>query len=452
MLCGYTQKFLKNDQGGGTVVGLIWFMLLVGLCGLAVDTTNGIRNRTMLQVTADAAALAAVIDLPSTAVAVASAITYSNGNMPVAEYGEVLKPENVEIGSWERASRKFNAGGMAPDTVRVRLHQTEENANAVPVNFLRIIGLQTWNVNVEAVAQRYIPDCLRSGLVARGLIDISSSNDFGKRICLHGQEGVHMRSHNYFAPGVSVSMPDIDQMLVLPSDGMKNSPGLPVVLKEQSFDPRMVNHVAEFIDDLLTKEAYVTPSYIDTSKDVIVRDETYNFADVEPGRIYHIECPANKNVGIPNNITLTEVVIVSDCQVSVGSNVSMHDVVLASRAGGNPGGGSATGSTVGNADGTQNSNINFSADANLGLADRCAPGGGVQIFSNASVHFSSTMTINGLQIVAKGDVDLGAHGAGINGINVQTGGNITLTSSNMFGRCTGGSPQFFPIYYYRLVA
>ena len=461
MLRWYAHRFLTDNHGGGTIIGLFWFMALVAICGLAVDATNGLRNRTMLQATADAAALAGTIDLPDSGAAVASAVAYSDDNMPVAKYGEVLKPGDVEVGSWNRALRSFNAGGFAPDSVRVSLHQTEEHSNAVPVNFLRVIGLQTWNVNVEAVAQRYIPDCLRDGLVARGLIDISSNNGFVNRICIHGHKltnmqlflVLHMQNHNYYEAGVNVSMPDIDQMLILPSGGIESNPGLAPALKEQSFDPRMVNHVDEFMNNLLAKQAYVTPSYIDTAKDVIVKDEKYNFANVEPGRIYHIQCAANKNVNIPTNITLTRVVIVSDCQVSVGSNVSLVDVILASRSGDNPGGDNGNSGAVSGAGGArvQNANINFSSGVNLGAADSCAPGGGVQIFSNASVHFSSTMTINGVQIIAKGDVDLGARNAGINGINVQTGGNITLTANNMLGLCSGGSPQFFPIYYYRLV-
>jgi len=44
--------FLEDQRGGGTVFGLLWFMLLVGICGLAVDSTDGLRNKTMLQATA----------------------------------------------------------------------------------------------------------------------------------------------------------------------------------------------------------------------------------------------------------------------------------------------------------------------------------------------------------------------------------------------------------------
>jgi hypothetical protein len=59
---------------------------------MAVDTINGLRNRTMLQATADAdaAALGGAIDLPAASAAVTSAVAYSAGNMPAALYGSVL--------------------------------------------------------------------------------------------------------------------------------------------------------------------------------------------------------------------------------------------------------------------------------------------------------------------------------------------------------------------------
>ena len=72
---GDCQKFLNDELGGGTVMGLLWFALLVGFTGLAVDTINGSRTRTMLQATvdADAVALGGAIDLP--VAAVISAVT-----------------------------------------------------------------------------------------------------------------------------------------------------------------------------------------------------------------------------------------------------------------------------------------------------------------------------------------------------------------------------------------
>ena len=93
MLGGGCRKFLNDELGGGTVMGLLWLILLVGITGLAVDTINGFHTRTMLQATAtaDTAALAGVIDLPNEDTAVTSAVAYSAGNMSAALYDSVLK-------------------------------------------------------------------------------------------------------------------------------------------------------------------------------------------------------------------------------------------------------------------------------------------------------------------------------------------------------------------------
>ncbi len=93
MLRTRVNEFANNEAGGGAVMGLLWFALLVSITGLAVDTINGFSTRTMLQATADAdaAALGGAIDLPAAASAVTSAVAYSTGNMPAALYGSVLK-------------------------------------------------------------------------------------------------------------------------------------------------------------------------------------------------------------------------------------------------------------------------------------------------------------------------------------------------------------------------
>jgi len=340
--------FVQEELGGGTIMGLFWFMLMVGITGMAVDATNGFRNRTMLQATADSAVLAAVIDLPDGAAASASAITNSLNNMSGEQYGQVLQAGDVEIGAWDNAGRGFTVGGTAPNpldptgpwlpnSVRVTLHQTAANGNAVPVNLLRIAGLYTWDVNVQAVAQRYLPDCLNDGLIARGMVDISSNNAFVNNICIHGQQGVEMQNHNYHESGVNVSMPDMDNQLVIPTGGMTSNPGLPQALREQSFDPRMVNHVNEIMADILTKEAYVLPTFINAAWPVVDVNANYVFltSSVVPGTIYHVVCAPNKNVSIKNNTVLVNVAIIADCGISVGSGATLINVVLGSTALGN---------------------------------------------------------------------------------------------------------------------
>ncbi len=201
-------EFANNEDGAGTIMGLLWFMLLVGITGMAVDVTDGFRNRTMLQATADASALAGAIDLPdNSAAAVATAVSYAVDNMGTEINGSVLDPADVQVGLWDAATQSLDTTSLLPDAVMVTVRRSAENANAVPVNFLRIMGLQTWNVTAQAVAQRFIPGCLRDGLIAREIVDMSSNNGFVNEICIHGEQGVDLQSNNYFETGVNVSIP-----------------------------------------------------------------------------------------------------------------------------------------------------------------------------------------------------------------------------------------------------
>ena len=436
-------RFVSDQSGGGTIMGLFWFMLMVGITGMAVDSTNGFRARTMLQATADATALAAAIDLPNTANVMATAVTYADSNMGAEVNGTVLDTADVKIGLWDASTLTLDTGSGVPDSVMVTVRQTEANSNPVPVNFLRIIGLMNWNVQARAVAQRFTPECLKDGLIARGIVDISSNNDFVNEICIHGQQGVEMQNHNFYEWGVTVSMPNPGEQLTIPTGGMTSNPGLPEALRENILDPRMVNHIDEIMAQMLDRTSPIIPTYINTALPVLVIDEKFNLATAQPGRIYHVVCAPNKNVSIPANSTVTRIVVIADCEIKINAGATVTSAVLGSRSGGNPG--------QGQGGGISNANIGVAANVQLGAPDNCAEGGGVQLYSNATIHTAASTAIDGVQMVARGDIELGARDSGINGISAQAGGNIDLTSNNAFGLCSGGAPNLFTVPYYRLV-
>ena len=436
MLRAELKRFAADETGGGTVMGLFWFIMLVMICGLAVDITDGFRARTMLQATADSAALAAAVDLSDGATAVSTtAVSYAQDNMQQSTNGTVLRGSDVQVGQWDHETKFLDLGAAEPDSVMVTVHRSASNENPLPVNFLRIVGLVEWDVTARAIAQRYIPECLRDGLVAREIVDISSNNDFTNDICIHGQQGVHMQNHNYYETGVNVSMPDRD-MLTIPSGGMESNPGLPEALRENSMDPRMVNHVDEIMLNFIDPTWEHQPSYVHNLPPIVV-DEKFDLNDAQPHRIYHVQCKPNKNTIIASNTVLMNVVVIADCEIKINAGAFIANAVLGSRSGGN-----------GN---ISKANVGAAANVQLGLPDNCTPGGGVIILSNATIQTASSTTINGVQMVAAGDIELGAQNNGINGISAQSGGEIKLTSNNQFGLCSGGAPNVLTSWYYRLV-
>ncbi len=428
--------FLADEGGLGTIWSLLWFMIVCAFAGLAIDTTDGLRNRTMLQATADAAALAAAIELPDTAEARATAVFYAQDNMAPQVNGKVLDVRDVHVGEWDPDTQTLDKSAPNPDTVMVTTLRGQENTNPLPVTFLQILGMEAWNVRAQAAAQRYIPECLNDGLIARNEVHISSNNHFTRNICVHGQEGVKIQSNNIYDPGVIVSMYDMDT-LQLPNSGFSSNDGLREALREQGLDPRMANHVDGIMQQFLDRDPAVLPTYTKADEEVIVVDEKFKLDEAKPHHVYHVQCRPNKNAKIPSNAVIQHVVIIADCELHIGTSASLQNVVLGSRSGGNGR--------------TDKANVKAAAKTRLGAPDNCADGGGVQIFSNATIHTSSSTVINGVQMVARGDIELGARDEGINGISAQSGDNITLTSNNVFGLCDGGAPDLFTVPYYRLV-
>lgn len=117
--------------------------------------------------------------------------------------------------------------------------------------------------------------------------------------------------------------------------------------------------------------------------------------------------PDVKMLQIPSTVTLREVVIIADCEIQVGAKMRLIDIGLGSRSGG--------------ACSVDKANIGVSANVQLGAPDDCADGGGVRLFSNATIHTASSTKIDGVQMVARRNIRLGARDNGIDAISAQAG-------------------------------
>ncbi len=94
--------------------------------------------------------------------------------------------------------------------------------------------------------------------------------------------------------------------------------------------------------------------------------------------------------------------------------------------------------------------IHFPAGTYLGRQDNCAPGGGVRIYSAASVRVTAGAASMGVQIVARGDVEFSANQS-IDGLSIQAGHNIRITANADIGiGCPGGVDGVYA-WRYRLV-
>ncbi len=502
MLSTRFHKFLRDESGGYTIWSLIWFSLYVAMGGLAVDMTDAYRNQTLLQSTADASALAAVMSLPDQDDGLAQALIYAADNMGPAINGLVLDDDEVIFGNWDFSARTFTPGTASPNAVRVITRRDDANNNPLATNFLRILSLwglplDRWNISVEAIAARFFPPCLlENALIAGNRVDLTS-NSILNNVCIHGQNRIEDPGHDYAVEiqnngiiydTVFITMPDTDDMIDRPTicsndglctDGVEDTAVYGDMMPTDAFlvgemiegmlDPTATDTLpddmysvdAETSELVLPNYAYIELSTCDACvlipppveydsitgeplPPVPVTSSTYEYSAVmAPGTVYVIGCdnPMDQLI-LPDpellQPVLLQVAVISECRIKGQADMRLEGVLLASSA-------------VGNGKKPYDkATIHFPAGTRFGKQDTCAPGGGVRIYSAASVHISAGASIDGMQIVARGDVKLTANET-IDGLSVQAGQNIRLTANANLGTgCLGGVDGVFA-WRYRLV-
>jgi hypothetical protein len=495
------RAFLRDETGAGTVWALAWFILLFGFGGLAVDITSAFRTQTQLQATADAGALSGAIDMPvnlntTNDNSVVAAVNTAYKNMHLGVHGTVLMPTEVVVGDWDHANKQMvPQAGQFPTAVLSTTRRADENENPLSLTFLRILsvvneGFDHWNVHAQAVAERFIPECLtKSGMIARGRIDYQSNNVYSGDFCIHSQDHVKVSNLNQYGEYVTVSMPDRGDLTHgnnKLSDGYEASfstntyPTSNMTLDERvisnKLDPKMVDHIDTLIatflnpaldDDDLTSQ--IIPNYLRTNLSgqpttatvLTVAKADFNkksapltngwqyavASDAVPGPrvIIHVNnCTGNDKITIGDNtataanpLILKEIAIISDCQIDFTSNVHLIDVVIASRYKDGPAG---------------NVNIKFDGGDVVGRHDDCTPGGGVLLLSTQSISSPAKLELNGVQAVAAGNISFAAQGTGLFGIHFQAGGTISVTSNeDLGGACSETAPPLITAKYFRLV-
>lgn len=421
--------FAGDQDGAVTVWAVGWSIIFLIVGGLAIDAGNAWKEKSMLQATADAAALAGAIELSPVQDedARAEAIRVANLNLN----GNILVDSDIVSGMWSFDTRSVDTDATLKDAVQVTTRKTQSQQNAVPTFILKMVGFGSWDVSARATAQRFIPGCIREGLIARDRVEVSSNNDFIEGICLHGQQGVKISSNNFFEDGVKVTMPDLST-LQIPNSGFESNIGLEQALGEDWIDPKIVDHISEIVSSLANPTSDRQPVYIDPYLPAIPMNRSqFNSAQsFTPGRVYNVACGGGQSIDVSKN--LHHVVVTTNCRVSFGDGVSMTESIFATSNTG-------TSSMTGN------------ADTVIGADDNCSPGGGAQLVSAGQMHFAGRMQLYGSQLIAAGDISLAAQSDGIEGASIQSGGSISLTSLSSFGFCNDDVDQVLYQDYYRLV-
>ena len=129
---------------------------LIGLGALTIDQGYyGYRDLLLKQTVQDAALAAAeqlytYYSTGKNTTVVSTAQTYAGLNMPSSQYGTVVTPSNVVLGTW--SGTVFTSGGTNPTAVQVTGLNTAANGNAVPLFLGSFFGKSSVDISHTAVA------------------------------------------------------------------------------------------------------------------------------------------------------------------------------------------------------------------------------------------------------------------------------------------------------------
>ncbi len=428
--------FAKEDCGGLTAFSLFFLVAIIMVGGFAIDVTNVMTARTRLQIAADTAAHAALLarEDETESEAIAAGLAMAAKNMPDDIYGNILAADEVSFGVWDADTWAFSPQPGAKDAVRVKPKQTELTENGVSTYLLHFVGLDFWNLRVESVFTTYHPTCFREGFVAESEVDLQSNNSFSNGFCIHSNDYVSLSSNNFFEPGTVVSMPD-EKDIDLPNSGLKTNVGLQQALRSGSFHIRILSRIESIIEGLRDLDPDYLPEYVTTrlfSEMVTLNPKKTITAEMlSSGKLHVMSCGGNKGANVKAGILMSNIALVTNCDIKFGQGVILENVVIATS--------SQSAKSLTAASGLQ-----------VGRNDGCADGGGAQLLTMGGMDFPADLKVYGGQFLAVGDISFAADADGIEGASFVAGGSISGTSNMAMGFCGTGMEQNFHAEYFRL--
>lgn len=429
-------SFAHGEEGSVTIFGFFFLVCMMIVGGIAMDVANAYRMRTHLQVAGDSAAHAALVvrEFESAETAIAKALEVANSSLPSSRHGDVLTSNDIYFGDWDATSGTFTPDSSSRRAVLVETARLQDRGNAVGTYLLRLIGVDHWDVRRQSVFVTYKPTCLREGFVGDDIVETTSGNHYTAGFCIHSNTYVSFNNGNEFEPGVIVSMPNRDQV-VLPTSGYESNPGLPQALRDGSYQLRIVNRINDIIAGVRNPLSPYYRDWIDYGSEEIelARQQKLDATAFTEGRIHTIWCNSPmQGAKLHQGTLLRKVVIVTNCLFQFGEGVALEDVTIVNSN-------------------THPNSFDSASDLRLGRDDKCAAGGGAQLVTLGGINFPSKLEMYGGQMLAAGDVSFTSEANGIEGASIVAGGRIDGTTGSVMGFCNGdGMESNFEAWYFKL--
>ncbi|TNC72972.1 pilus assembly protein TadG-related protein [Rubellimicrobium roseum] len=433
--------FLRSEDGGMTFLGLFMTVTLMVMAGLAIDTSRLQARAVQMQAAADSAAFAAMLarGFASERVSTAAAVSSAQANMPPSRFGRALAASDVVWGNWDPETQTFTPQAGASGAVRVTVRQSESSLNAVSTSFLTLVGLESFDATRVAVVMGENKACLIEGFVSNVSVDITSNNEFLPGFCMHSNGVIDIGSNGFFprrASGcgsVRITAPRLSNI-----GYQSGNECLPEALGADQYALPLLTRLPEIIQSLRKGEAKFINPAITTNRTPTSLPSRQITKALDSGVYTYFGCSSNQTLDIGKNgaLKLRNVVIVTDCQISLGSGTSVESSILATTN-------------------TQADSVNASNGARIGEytpSDVCAPGGGSQVLTMGGIKFASDMGIYGGQFITLKDVNFTANGNGVRGISIVSAGEISGTANMVMASCGGrGMELNISVPYARLV-
>lgn len=372
------RRFLREQDGSAFAILAFLISLFVGISGFAVDMSYFYALRSDLQATADAAALAGASQLPDSSAVKAEASGFAFKNMPKEQHGTILADKDIELGTWDAATRTFNPGGGDPDAVRVTLRRAKSNGNAAKTFFAQIFGVATVDVVVQAIGFRKEQECYLQGVMADGTVTFAQDTTIDSGHCVYGGTSVHFDQDSTVDPDTMVGSPDDDNITW--DQGFSYDPDS---LEEIEFDVSDMIDVANRIDRI---ESGDTPDQI-TSVQVITGTTVPD--DLDSGTAYIF----NGDIEIDKELDATDVLIAVRGNITIGKKGRL-----------------------------------------INSAGTCAGGEtAIGVIATGDVHIGKESVTKGVQLIAGNDFQLDQL-ADFEG-SIMAGGNVQIDQAPLFTDC-----------------
>lgn len=166
-------QFLHDQDGAIAAVSAVSLVVILGFGAFAIDMSYAYSERTLLQATADSAALAAAPELPNKHKAREMAFEYAEANMPEATHGKVLVKEDVVLGNWDPVTETWSPNVGPHNAVQITTRRSTDNGNRLDLFLAPILGIGSLDMEASAVAYAQGPSGWDVALVQ----DVSGSFD-----------------------------------------------------------------------------------------------------------------------------------------------------------------------------------------------------------------------------------------------------------------------------------